>query len=155
MFLEFGRKFLLALLVFSFMLFPVCVSASEPNEGEGIFDEQQSVGDDIADDAYDSVTDKLDPDNIYDSVMNQVNKNKDKNFFKSLLKGFYSAYSYLRSLAPVIGIIGTTVGVIIAVFARKNKGLRRFGITIAIMVPVLLIFIVFGIGYLNSVFLYD
>lgn len=153
--MKFRKKFLLVLLVFSFMLFPVCINASEPNEGEQIFDEQQSVGDENADDAYDSVTDKLDPDNIYDSVVNQVNKNKDKNFFKSLLKTFYSAYSYLRSLAPIIGIIGTTVGVIIAVFARKNKGLRRFGITIAIVVPVLLVVIVFGIGYLNSIFLYD
>ena len=124
------------------------------NEGDQIFDEQQSAAQEDADSAYDSVTDKLEPDNIYDSVKDQMNKNKGENPFKLFLRGFYSAYGYIRSLGPVIAICGIVLGTLIAIFSRKNKSWKKFGITIAVAVPILVLVIIFGVGYLNSVFLH-
>lgn len=140
----------------SFFLSIICCTlpvAVCGNSGEEIYNEQQSIADDDADSAYDSLTDKLSPDSIYDSVMGQVDKNKGKNPIKVFLKSFYSTYAYIRMLSPIIGIAGILIGILIAGLARINKPLRRFGIVFAITVPTLLVIIVFGIGYLNSLFL--
>ena len=149
--MRFMRVALLSvLLVF---LFSIPVFASE-NEGDEIYEEQQSEAIDKVDDAYDSVASKADPNNIYDSIVGQVNKNKGVNPFKAFLRGFYGVYGYIRSLGPVIAVGGVVIGVLIALFSRKNKTWRKFGITLAIVVPLLVILIVFGIGYLNSMLLY-
>lgn len=152
-----GGAILLKFIRVLFVCLALSMSFSAPvlaNEGDEIFDEQQSISDDKADDAYDSITDKLEPDNIYDGVMDQVNKGKGQNPFKAFLRGFYSVYGYLRTLSPILIIGAIVIGVLIAIFSRKNKGLRRFGITIAIVIPILVVLVVFGIGYLNSVFLH-
>ena len=137
--------------ILSVFLFSLPVFA---NEGDEIYEEQQSAAEDSANDAYDSVTDKLDPDNIYEDVMGQVNKNKGENPLKSFLRGFYGVYGYIRSLGPVIAIGGVVIGSLIALFSRRNKAWRKFGITLAIVVPLLVVVVVFGIGYLNSVLLH-
>ena len=86
-----GGAILLKFFRVLFVCLALSMSFSVPvfaNEGDEIFDEQQSISDDKADDAYDSITDKLEPDNIYDGVMDQVNKNKGQNPLKNALKGF-------------------------------------------------------------------
>ena len=53
-------------------------------------------------------------------------------------------------LSKIFGVIG----VLIAIFSRKNPHWRKFGIAVAIVVPVVLIVFVYLIGYLNSIFLH-
>lgn len=138
-------------------------AADAVGEYESIFDEKQSEADERAEEAYDSISDKTE--DIYAEYMerfaqNNSGTNEDhsvgnasRNFGKAVLSGFYSAYSFIRLWAPLIGIFSIAIGVIIALFARKNKGLRKFGISVAIVMPLLLVFIVYGIGYLNSIYL--
>ena len=59
-----------------------------------------------------------------------------------------SLYFRISGLGIPIGVFGFVVGTIIALLATKNKGLRRFGVTFAIAVPVITTVVVYGGGYL-------
>lgn len=100
-------------------------------------------------------------DSIYYNAIEQYTKPTDSkdngsgSFIQSVLRSFYSTYSKIRMVAPIIIIVSVVFGVVGMLFSRYNKGARRFFLlTFVVTVPILLVFIVFGIGVLNSMFLY-
>lgn len=100
-------------------------------------------------------------DSIYYKAIEQYTKpadskdNGSSSFIQSALRAFYSTYSKIRMVAPIIIIVSVAFGVVGMLFSRYNKGARRFFLlTFIITVPLLLVFIVFGIGVLNNMFLY-
>lgn len=122
-----------------------------------------SAAEDRAEDAYNNISDKTEKeyyeymerfgDSYSEPKQSHSVGDSINNLGHSVLSGLYALYSLIRQWSPLIGIFSVAIGVIIAIFARKNKGLRKFGISIAVSVPLLLIFIVYGIGYLNSIYL--
>ena len=59
-------------------------------------------------------------------------------------------FTALLRYIPVVGYIGLLVGLIISVFSRKNKGARRWGVRIMILLPVLMF-----VAYLVVAIMYD
>lgn len=95
----------------------------------------------------------------YNALDNYANNGREKEegetFIQSLLISFYSTYNSIRLVSPVIFIVSIVFGVIGMLFSRYNKGAKRFFlVAFIIAIPVLLLFIVFGIGILNSIFIY-
>lgn len=70
-----------------------------------------------------------------------------------VLSYFNKVYAFIKLWAPMICITVMPIGVLLAIFARKNKGLRKLGIIIAVATPVILIFIIYGVGYLKALYL--
>jgi len=67
---------------------------------------------------------------------------------------FYKHMSSIKGWSLFIGILSVGIGVFIAVTAKLNKKMRRFAITCFIItIPSLLIFMVFGIAKLVSMFM--
>lgn len=93
-------------------------------------------------------------DTISDLVSKPAEKKKES-LPEALLKGFYNTYIQIKLWAPWICIGSFMIGMIIFLAARGNKRARKFGLFgLVIGVPLSMLFIVFGIGFLNGMFLY-
>lgn len=67
---------------------------------------------------------------------------------------FYKHMTSIKGWSLFIGILSVGIGIFIAVTAKLNKKMRRFAITCFIItIPMLLIFMVFGIAKLVSMFM--
>lgn len=74
--------------------------------------------------------------------------------FKATLKAFYVTYCKIRLFTPAILISSIVIGTLGIRFSRHNKNIRRwFLITWIIVIPILTLFVVFGVGTLNGIFL--
>jgi hypothetical protein len=94
--------------------------------------------------------------NAIDKYSTTSDDDGENSIFKSLLKESYSTYNKIRLASPWIMIVSIVLGVIGALFTRHNKGAKKFFIvTFIVAIPVLLLIIVFGIGILNGLFLYN
>lgn len=79
----------------------------------------------------------------------------DRKLSERLLDDFYRVYAGIKSWAPVIAISSIGAGLLILIFSRYNKGMRRFGLYGLVMgVPLVLLVIVYGVGFLNGIFFY-
>ena len=67
-----------------------------------------------------------------------------------LKSGTGALFTALLRYIPVVGYIGLLVGILISVFSRKNKGARRWGVRIMILLPVIMF-----VAYLVVAILYD
>lgn len=67
---------------------------------------------------------------------------------------FYdSFYRMMKSIFPLAFISSIALGVIINIFARRNKSLKKFGLFgFMIGLPLVFILLVFGIPYLHGIF---
>lgn len=73
----------------------------------------------------------------------------------SLFGGFYRAYLSFKTMAPFICVVSFAVGLVLFLFSTKNKRLRRLGLFgFIIGLPMVVVFIVYGIGILNGVLIY-
>lgn len=110
----------------------------------------------VGDAGGESTTAVQDDNGLYQQYLDQFNRAEDipesdsmaGRLSRSLLSSFHAVYTFIKLWAPMIGIFSVAIGVLIAIFSRRNKGLRKFGISLAITIPLLLILIVFGVGYL-------
>ena len=97
------------------------------------------------------------------SIYNQTMKKFENNDFKKLegndifnkifrlfYGGIYRIYLGFKAAASVLLVLGVTVGVLMAKFCTENKRLQRFGIGLVFLTVFLVVFIVFGGGYVNS-----
>jgi len=93
----------------------------------------------------------------FDKYFENNNKNKnDEPFIKVILIDIYTYYKYFGVAAPFILLGSLCFGIIGALFSRYNKGVRRFFIVaFVITIPLLVFVFYFGIGILNSIFLYN
>lgn len=97
---------------------------------------------------------------IYDNAMEKYSKVDDsgekRDTLEIILSSFYSAYVSIRLSAVWIIVFSVIIGTIGALLSKQNKGARRFFVFSGIIaVPALMIFIVFGVGILNNLFLYN
>lgn len=112
------------------------------------------------DDIYDSLQESIE--DSWNKGMDEL-KNSDSIPMKGplserILRGianvFYKHMSSIKGWSLFIGILSVGIGVFIAVTAKLNKKMRRFAITCFIItIPSLLIFMVFGIAKLVSMFM--
>jgi len=112
------------------------------------------------DDIYDSLQESIE--DSWNEGMDEL-KNSDSIPMKGplserILRGianvFYKHMSSIKGWSLFIGILSVGIGVFIAVTAKLNKKMRRFAITCFIItIPSLLIFMVFGIAKLVSMFM--
>ncbi|MBQ4559538.1 MAG: hypothetical protein IJA54_04340 [Tyzzerella sp.] len=112
------------------------------------------------DDIYDSLQESIE--DSWNEGMDEL-KNLDSIPMKGplserILRGianvFYKHMSSIKGWSLFIGILSVGIGVFIAVTAKLNKKMRRFAITCFIItIPSLLIFMVFGIAKLVSMFM--
>lgn len=112
------------------------------------------------DDIYDSLQESIE--DSWNEGMDEL-KNSDSIPMKGplserILRGianvFYKHMSSIKGWSLFIGILSVGIGVFIAVTAKLNKKMRRFAITCFIItIPMLLIFMVFGIAKLVSMFM--
>lgn len=112
------------------------------------------------DDIYDSLQESIE--DSWNEGMDEL-KNSDSIPMKGplserILRGianvFYKHMSSIKGWSLFIGILSVGIGVFIAVTAKLNKKMRKFAITCFIItIPSLLIFMVFGIAKLVSMFM--
>lgn len=134
----------------------------EPNttvaETPDSYDEQQSAAESMADGVYENINESAG--SSFDEYIDRFNGDDGSDdtekmpLGKRALMYFYKAYAFIRTWAPAIAIIAVVFGTLLAIFSKFNKGARRFGIVVAIGIPLLLLVIVFGVGWLNSIYLY-
>lgn len=88
----------------------------------------------------------------YDQVLDNAEQsveNKEKEFEKQMQR----KYKYLQTMAPYIMVFCIVIGLLIAVLAKKNNGMRRFAIFGIMFGGVMItIIIVYGFGYFCSIF---
>lgn len=78
----------------------------------------------------------------------------DRSIAEILLSTYYDFYEKIRIWAAPISFVSMIIGIFLAIFAKGNKAVRRFGIFgLAIGIPTLMVFLVFGVGILNDIFL--
>lgn len=93
--------------------------------------------------------------NTINDLINEPAKKNKESLPETLLRGFYNTYIQIKLWAPWICIGSFMIGMIIFMSARGNKRARKFGLFgLVIGVPLCMLFIVFGIGFLNGMFLY-
>lgn len=137
---------------------------SEQKTENGVY----SSGDYIADEYIENEQSSKAMDNgnkvydiLYDTNTKQYNSffsiagDDDTPLSKRLVLAVYAAYAEIKHLAPYIGMVSVSVGVLIFIFSKYNKGLRRFALYgLIIAVPCMLLFIIFGYGILADIFMY-
>lgn len=112
------------------------------------------------DDIYDSLHESIEE--SWNDGMDEL-KNSDsipiegplpERILRGIANVFYKHMAGIKGWSLFIGILSVGIGVFIAVTAKLNKKMRRFAITCFIItIPLLLIFMVFGIAKLVSMFM--
>lgn len=118
---------------------------------------------------YDEATEK-EKENIAETYENLKKKNKEeyytgleqlkktadsKDVSKTIFIQAHGVYTQFKLYAPLICIVSIFLGVMIFLFARGNKGARKFGLVcLVISVPLLTLFIVYGVGFMYGIFVY-
>lgn len=96
-------------------------------------------------DTYDQTIEKYGPSG------SEVSK-EGKSIGAYLTSWLVLTYSEGKKAAPYIGIGSFVMGFLLFLFARGNKRIRKFGLfTLMIGVPLLLIVLVYGAGYLKNI----
>lgn len=89
-----------------------------------------------------------------ESVNSGENETADKDWVVVLLSWFYRYYEIIRMLAAPVSIMLMIAGIMIMIFARGNPKARQRALYGMIIGPsVLGVVIVYGIGYLNGIYL--
>lgn len=116
----------------------------------------RAAGDDLYDSLHESIEEG------WDSGMDELKEDDSiviegplpERILRGIANIFYKHMAGIKGWSLFIGILSVCVGVFIAVTAKLNKKMRRFAITCFIItIPMLLIFMVFGIAKLVSMFM--
>ena len=66
----------------------------------------------------------------------------------------YRAYKALCGYMPYVMVLSIVFGILVFILAKKNKGLRRFGLYgLCIGIPLCALIFVFGFGAVSGIFL--
>lgn len=129
------------------------------DEIDNMLNKNENITDEKADEFSEKFKNKTD--SVYYNAIERfqehtINRNENDPPVKAFLRGFYTTYNNIRLISPVIVIISIVFGVIGMLFSRYNKGARRFFlVAFVIVIPLLIVIFIFGVGILNSMFLYD
>ena len=121
-----------------------------------IYDEQMDHAEENADEVGEEFLEKKEQEfnSILDSVLDGPEES-DKTLPEQLLIWFYQYYTVIRMWAAPICFVLMVLGVIIYKVAQDSKSVQKFalyGLTFGSFV--LYVLLVFGIGWLNDIFLY-
>lgn len=129
------------------------------DEIDGMLDENEKLTDKKANEFSEQF--KYKTDSVYYNAIDKyttqnTGSRANESPVASFLRGFYSTYNDIRLLSPVIFLVSFVFGIVGILFSKYNKGARRFFlIAFVITIPLLVLVIVFGIGILNDMFLYN
>lgn len=147
---------------------PSPTSSGEKKKGEDVYDEksakdyldkQQDSDDGAVKRAKESDSKiKKDTEKEYYALLDKYSNNDtgddDRGLGEILLYYFYRFYLVIKMYAAPISFTSIVIGSFIAYFCRSNKQMRRFGIFgLIVGIPLLMIFIVYGVGILNGIYL--
>lgn len=116
--------------------------------------EQEQELENVTYEKFDEKTDSV-YNNAFEELVKPVEYTGEKpSLEERILRTGYGMYSTFRSLSPILFIASEVTGLLLFIFAKHNKQLKRLGLYgFMIGIPVLLVLIVFGIGFLNDMFL--
>ena len=125
-------------------------------EIQEIYDEQMDRAEENADEVGEEFLEKKEQEfqTILDSVLDGTEES-DKSLPEQLLLWFYQYYTVIRMWAAPICFVLMILGVIIYKVAQDSKSVQKFalyGLTFGSFI--LYVLLVFGIGWLNDIFLY-
>lgn len=84
---------------------------------------------------------------LYDAGTNAIGEGID-----SFWESYYDVHSKIKTFVPLLFVGSIMIGVLVVVFARKNKFLRQRGIVIfCIVIPVTLLLLVYGMAYVRPI----
>ena len=115
-----------------------------------------AAGDDIYDSLHESIEESWSNgmDELKSSDSIPIEGPLSERILRGIANVFYKHMTSIKGWSLFIGILSVGIGIFIAVTAKLNKKMRRFAITCFIItIPMLLIFMVFGIAKLVSMFM--
>lgn len=124
--------------------------------GTSVGAEQESIAEEKASDAYDSMGDNTYKvyNNITDSSQKVLGGMDTSNSMRTILNSFYKTYQGIKMMSPIIIAVCEIIGWFMYFLSPYNKKFRRLGLFgFVIILPLILIFFVFGIGFINGIFL--
>ncbi len=78
----------------------------------------------------------------------------DKTVSEQALSWYYYYYGQIRSWAGPIVVVSVSFGTLLLIFSKGNKRRRQWGLYgLIIGVPLLMVFLVYGVGILNGMFI--
>ena len=135
------------------------LSLEEKEQSEdvkGMVDEQMEKSDVQADEVGDEFLTAKEQE--YNEILDEALREEEAptiSLAKRLLLWFYDYYTTIRLWGTPVCICSVVVGFVLFLVARGNKGARKFALFGLILgVPLLYVFMVFGVGALNDIFLY-
>lgn len=130
-------------------------SVSNKEDAESIYDETTEAGNQKGNELLENFDSRNKKD--YYTELDKMTKSAEKgtSVSKTAFLETHSLYTQFKLYAPLICFVSIFFGVIIFLFARGNKGARKFGLVgFVIVIPLLTIFLVYGIGFLYGIFVY-
>ena len=110
------------------------------------------------DDAYNAFDDKSS--SIYYETFDRLTSAEDMNedsgpLSERIFRSAYQTYATIRSISPMLFLGSIGVGLLMFIFARHNKAIRRVGMYgFIIAIPLFLIVFIFGGGIVMDLFLF-
>lgn len=92
----------------------------------------------------------------YEEIMEAYSdtEKSDKTVSEQVLSWYYYYYGQIRSWAAPIVAVSVSLGSLLLIFSKGNKRRRQWGLYgLIIGVPLLMVFLVYGIGMLNDMFM--
>lgn len=150
------RKLLVAIFCIWLMAMPVLVFADEQvgaAASETDADVESGVtGDNKVNSVVDSVVGNVD-EGVSDAL--DYISGVSNGLIRSVLLFFYRLYGVLKVWSVPIVSLSLLIGILLQVFCRRNKKVRRFGVVVfLITIPLVVLLIVFGFGTLISYLVY-
>lgn len=130
-------------------------NVDDEQDATDIVEKSKDAADENAKKTYDAISEKSDEEYYkgLDKLLTPQEKS-DMSLGEMMLYNFYDFYLQFKASAPALCIVFIVVGMILYFSARGNKSLKRFGLFgLAIGFPVIILLIVYGIGYLNGIYL--
>lgn len=131
-------------------------SISNNEDVENLYDETTDKENENVDKTYENFDNKSKEE--YYTGLDKLTKTADKKgepLSKTIFVQTHGAYTQFKLYAPLICFVSIFSGAIIFLFARGNKAARKFGLVgLVISVPLLTLFIVYGVGFMYGIFVY-
>lgn len=131
-------------------------SVSNKEEAKELYKETNEIEENKANNLYDDF-DKNNKKEYY-TELDKLTKTPETNgesFAQVLFVETHGIYTQFKLYAPLICFVSMFLGAIIFLFARGNKAARKYGLVgLVIVVPLLTLFLVYGIGFFYGIFVY-
>lgn len=130
------QKIFLICIVIMILAFPIQIYAEEnSSQAQELAESYQAAGQEGISNI----------DNVISDLWHNIGNNPVVN---AIMNKTYQAYQFIKNISGMVFAISIIIGIVIMVFARRNKGLRRNAILICFLfIPLIIFLLVFGLGY--------